>query len=331
MSGLLSTRSARRRALVYAGLLALSLVLMAGSRTPAALEVQRGIGFVLRPFQGALDAAARELISVVDAVREIDRLRLENRALRDDNERLVNENRAAVELRRENGLLTGLLQVRSGFDYRTVGALVIARESSEFRRVVTLDKGTDSGIAIGNVVIADGGALAGRVIEAGPNFARVQLLTDTASTVIGQLASSAATGEVVGQLQGVLIMGKVDAAIRVQLGEEVVTAGLELKSGLRSPYPKGLVIGQVVDFTRDANEVVQTVFLQPAANLDHLEFALVIVDYRGGLPPAEQQPTECRPTTGGTLPDTEQPCYTIPPASAAPRTTAPRTPAPTAR
>jgi rod shape-determining protein MreC len=330
VSGLLSTRTARRRALTYAALVVLSLLLMAFSRTPLALETQRGIGFVLRPFQGALDTVAREIISVADAVREIDRLRLENRALRDDNERLTNENRTATELRRENELLTGLLQVRSGLDYTTVGALVIARESSEFQRVVTLDKGTDSGIAVGNVVIADGGALAGRVIEAGSNFARVQLLTDTASTVIGQLSSTAATGEVIGQLQGVLIMSKVDAAVRIQLGEEVVTAGLELKAGVRSPYPKGLVIGQVIDFTRDANEVVQSAFLQPAANVERLEFVLVIVDYQGGLPSPEG-PAVCAPTASGTLPDTEQPCVTVPPVAPTPRPSAGRTPAPSAR
>jgi rod shape-determining protein MreC len=310
MSGLLSTRLARRRALLYAGLLALSLVLMATSRTAAALEVQRGIGFVLRPFQGALDGVAREVISVVEAVREIDRLRLENRALRDENQRLRTENRTATELRRENELLTGLLQVRSGFDYKTVGALVIARESSEFRRLVTIDRGTGNGIALGNVVIADGGALAGRVVEVGPNFARVLLLTDTSSTVIGQLSTSAATGHVVGELQGVLIMSKVDAGVLVQVGEEVVTAGIELEGGIRSPYPKGLVIGQVVDVRRDANEVVQTAFLQPAANLERLEVVLVITDYQGGLPPPDQQPTECTPTTGGTLPEGEQPCFT---------------------
>jgi rod shape-determining protein MreC len=325
---LLSTRAARRRAIVYAVLLAVSLLLMAGSRTSAALEVQRGIGFVLRPFQGALDAAARQVISVVDAVKEIDHLRLENQALRGENDRLTAENQATLELRRELSLTTGILQIRNGFDYKTVAVLVIARESSEFRRLVTIDKGTDSGIAVGNVVIADGGALAGRVVEAGANFARVQLLTDTASTVIGQLATTAATGEVVGQLQGVLVMGKVDAGIRVQLGEEVVTAGLELRGGIRSPYPKGLVIGQVVDFTRDANEVVQTAFLQPAANLDRLELLLVIVDYQGGLPSSAQQPTDCTTSTGGTLPDSEQPCYTNPSLSPA-RTTAPRTPAPT--
>jgi len=321
VSGLLSTRTARRRAFIYAGLLALSLVLMALSRTPPLLEAQRGIGFVLRPFQGALDGAAREVISVVAAIREIDRLRLENRALHDDNQRLLNENKAATELRRENELLTGLLQVRSGFNYQTVGALVIARESSEFRRVVTIAKGTVDGVVVGNVVIADGGALAGRVVETGPNFARVLLITDSTSTVIGQLSTTAATGEVVGQLQGVLVMSKIDAGIRVQLGEEVVTAGIELRGGVRSPYPKGLLIGQVIDASRDANEVVQTAFLQPAANLERLEFVLVIIGYQGGLPSPDQQPIECAPTTGGTLPDSEQPCFTV----------APRPPASTAR
>jgi rod shape-determining protein MreC len=313
MSGLLATRTARRRAFIYAGLLALSLLLMATSRTAAALEVQRGIGFVLRPFQGALDATAREVISIVEAIREIDQLRHENRALRDENDRLRTENRTTTELRRENEILTGLLQVRSGFDYKTVTALVIARESSEFRRIVTIDRGTSDGIALGNVVIGDGGALAGRVVEVGPSFARVLLLSDTTSTVIGQLSTSAATGQVVGQLQGVLIMGKVDAAVHIQVGEEVVTAGIELEGGIRSPYPKGLVIGQVVDVRRDTNEVVQTAYSQPAANHERLEFALVITDYRGGLPPPDQQPTECSPTTGGTLPQGEQPCYTSAP------------------
>ena len=315
MSGLLATRTARRRAFVYVALLGVSLVLMAFSQTPAALEVQRGIGFVLRPFQGGLDAVGREVTSLVDAVREIDRLRLENQALRDENDRLAMENRTIAELRRENSILAGILQVQAGFDYETVASLVIAREASEFRRLITIDKGSDSGIALGDVVIAEGGALVGRVAEVGPNFARVLLVSDTTSTVIGQLTTSAATGEVVGQLDGVLTMGKVDASVRVQVGEEVVTAGLELSGGIRSPYPKGVLIGQVVDFTRDANEVVQTVYVEAAAKLGRLEAVLVVTGYDGGLPSPDQQPVECSPGDGGTLPDSEQPCYTSPPAA----------------
>jgi len=120
--------------------------------------------------------------------------------------------------------------------------------------------------------------------------------------------SSAATGQVVGQLGGVLVMSQVDSSERINLGEEVVTAGIELAGGVRSPYPKGLLIGQVIDVSRDANDVVQTAYLQPTANLDKLEYALVILDYHGGLPPVGQQPVECG--SKGTLPEGEQPCYT---------------------
>ncbi len=203
-------------------------------------------------------------------------------------------------------MLTAILQLRAGFDYKAVATSVIARESSEFRRLVVLDKGTDDGIAVGDVVVAAGGALAGRVTEVGPASAKVVLLTDTESTVVGQLTANAATGEVVGQLGGVLIMRQVDAGEKVAFGDEVVTAGIELGSGVRSPYPKGLLIGQVVDVKRDANDVVQTAFLQPAAQLDKLEYLLVITDYEGGLPPIEQQPIDCG--TKGTLPQGEQPC-----------------------
>ena len=256
------------------------------------------------------------MAGVVRAITEIDRLRIDNAALRDENDRLRAENVRLEETRRENDLLTGLLQLRAGFEYETVAAAVIAREPAEFRRAVTLDRGSDDGISQGDVVIASGGALAGRVVEVGPNFAQVALLTDGSSIVIGQLVSSAATGEVIGQLGGALVMSKIDSGIQVQAGDEVVTAGIELGGGIRSPYPKGLLIGQVIDVRRDANDVVQTAYLQPAAALDRLEYLLVITDYEGGLPPPEQQPIDCgEPTEDGegTLPGGEQPCFSPPP------------------
>jgi hypothetical protein len=59
--------------------------------------------------------------------------------------------------------------------------------------------------------------------------------------------------------------------------------------------------------------VVQTVYLQPAAPLDHLEFVLVILDYQGGLPNASEPPPACVPTASGTLPNNDQPCATVEP------------------
>jgi rod shape-determining protein MreC len=140
----------------------------------------------------------------------------------------------------------------------------------------------------------------------------VVLISDSSSTVTGQLLSSAATGVVVGQLGGALVMNDIDSAAQVTIGEEVFTAGIELAGGIRSPYPKGLLIGQVVDLRRDPNEVVQTVFLEPAAPLDRLEFLLVITDYEGGITGPIETGVPCDPTDGGTLPDSDEPCPTEP-------------------
>ena len=312
MTSILATRAARRRGIIFTVLLVTSALLMAFSSNPAVREVQNGVGFAFRPIQVALDEVARSVASVAAAVAEIDRLRIDNAALRDENDRLTAENARLEEIRRENESLTALLQLRAGLDFKTVATSVIARESSEFRRLVVIDRGSDDGVKVGDVAVAAGGALAGRVVEVGTNGAKVVLLTDGDSTVIGQLTTNAATGEVVGELGGVLIMRQIDAAETVAVGDEVVTAGIELGGGVRSPYPKGLLVGQVVDVKRDANDVVQTAYLQPAANLDKLEFLLVITDYEGGLPPIEEQPVDCG--GGGTLPQGEQPCISPPPA-----------------
>jgi rod shape-determining protein MreC len=318
---LLANRSARRRGIVFAVLLTVTVVLMAFSSSPAIRELQSGLGFALRPIQGALDSVAGGVASVASAISDIDHLRVDNAALRTENARLQAENEVAQEAKRENDLLTGLLQLQSGFDHKTTAAAVIGQDSSEFTRSITIDKGSSAGIAVGDSVIASGGALAGRVTVVGPDSATVVLLTDASSTVIGQLVTSAASGEVVGQLGGVLVMNQIDSSERIALGDEVVTAGIQLASGIRSPYPKGLIIGQVVDVRRDANDVVQTAYLQPTADLDSLEYVLVITDYEGGLPPVDQQPVDCS-ATQGTLPVGEQPCYTATPkpkATATPR------------
>ena len=313
MTAILATKAARRRGIVFTILLVVTLLMMAFSSNPTVREFQNAVGFAFRPIQGALDGAAGSVASVAAAIVEIDRLRVDNAALRAENERLTTEAARLEEIRRENDSLTALLQLRAGFDFTTTAASVIARETSEFRRLVVLDKGSNDGIEVGDVAVAAGGALAGRVVEVGPDSAKVVLLTDAESTVIGQLTTNATTGEVVGQLGGVLIMRQIDSSDVVTVGDEVVTAGIELGVGVRSPYPKGLLIGQVVDVRRDSNSVVQTAYLRPAAALDRLEVLLVITDYQGGLPPIEQQPVDCG--TGGVLPEGEQPCLSPSPAA----------------
>jgi rod shape-determining protein MreC len=296
--------------MAYGTLLVISLVLMSISSNPLIRELQHGVAFAFKPIQQAIDGVASEVSSIATTIAEIDQLRQENATLRSQNDLLDAESRSAAELRRQNEELTALLQLRNGLDYETLAVTVIARESSEARRSLVVDRGSDDRLAVGQVVIGAGGSLVGRVTEVGTTIAHVVLISDPTSTVTGQLLASSATGKVVGQLGGALVMTDVDSAAEVGRGEEVFTAGIELGGGLRSPYPKGLLIGRVVDVTIDPNEVVQTLFLEPAAPLDRLEFLLVITDYEGGILGPIETGVPCDPTDGGTLPDSDQPCAT---------------------
>ena len=306
MSTMFATRAARRRAVAFTALVAASLILMAISSSPGIIEFQNAVGFALRPVQGALNDVATTVSGAFSAVGEIDRLHSDNASLRRENERLTAENLRTKTIEQENEDLTALLQLRNSFAYQTAAAEVIARDSSEARRSVTISKGTDAGIAVGDVVIAEGGALVGRVSQAGPNFAIVVLISDRSSTVIGQTETTAARGDVVGQLGGALIMQNIDSTDKVEPGEQVLTAGIQLAGGIRSPYPKGLLLGEVTDVKRDANSVVQTAYLQPTADLEKVAYVLVVLDYVGGLPGPDDTPIDCG--QGGTLPVGEQPC-----------------------
>jgi rod shape-determining protein MreC len=314
MTTIVSSKQARRRGITFAVLIAITLLLMAFSGNPYLQDVQRGLLFALRPFQGAIASVGDGVSNVAAAISEIDQLRIENGALKSDNERLANENARLQATKKENDDLTALLQLQGGFDHKTVAVRVIGRELLETRRAVTIDKGTDDGLALGNAVVVQGGALAGRITDIGPNFAKVTLISDASSTVVGQLVAARATGEIVGQTGGVLVMKNIDSAVPIGMDEEVFTAGIELNGGIRSPYPKGLVVGSVVDVARDANDVVQTAFLAPAANLDSFERALVVTDYVGGLPAVGDQAVPCG--VSGTLPEGEVPCYTPGPTTA---------------
>src|SRR6266446_6566680 len=171
MTTLFATRAARRRVVTFTILLSISLILMAISSSPGITEFQRAMAFALRPVQGAIHDVADSVASAVAAVGEI-------QGLHSDNAR-------AQAIEKENEQLTALLQLRSSFKYETSAAEVIARESSEARRSVTISKGTDDGIAKGDVVIAEGGALVGRVTDVGPTYAFVTLISDRSSTVTG--------------------------------------------------------------------------------------------------------------------------------------------------
>src|SRR5205085_1521739 len=62
----------------------------------------------------------------------------------------------------------------------------------------------------------------------------------------------------------------------VKVGDVVITAGLAIGNDLKSLYPKGLILGRVVEVTKGENGTFQRAILVPAVDLRHLENVLVV-------------------------------------------------------
>src|SRR5258705_12800484 len=119
MTSLLATKIARRRSIVFVALLAATLVMLAFPPLPLTRGFQGALSFALRPIQGAVNDVAKGVSSVFAALTDIEQLHTANPALRRDTDRLAAENPRLIEAARQNEILTGLLQLQSGFTYKT--------------------------------------------------------------------------------------------------------------------------------------------------------------------------------------------------------------------
>jgi len=287
----LNSRSVRRQIVVYVLLLAMSMLMLAFSHSAPVTELRRGVGFAMAPIQETLRGSARTLGSVFSTIGDIERLRQQNEELARRLNEVEAENQGLESLRAQNELLTALLNVHSSFDYETVAAEVISKRITDQERGISLDRGSDAGIEVGDPVIGPGGALIGQVVDAGRGFSRVLLISDTRVNVAGLIESSRAVGLITGKLGQPLEMVDIPAELTVNFGESVVTAGLELAGGIRSPYPKGLLIGTIAGVSRSPDQLFQTALVTPVADLDRLEYVLVITNYEGGLPESSPSPS----------------------------------------
>ena len=152
MSALLANRAVRRKGAAYVVLLVLSLVFLGDLVEPVrpGHPARRRLRVQADPGRDRRRRRQRRSIAR-PSPRSTSCARRTRRSSR-ENEPLEAEARSAQELRRENELLTGLLQLRNGLEYETRPVAVIARESSEARRAIVIDRGADDGIKVGQIV-----------------------------------------------------------------------------------------------------------------------------------------------------------------------------------
>lgn len=263
--------------LLVCSLLLVSISIRAERRDP----VGRLLLDALAPFQVVFSWVGRgtgqlwsKYVDVVDARREAVELRAQVAVLEGQLSRLS-------EMERENQRLTSLLGFRSQLPSTAYGARVIARDPGTVSTNMTIDRGSRDGVTRGMAVVAPEGVV-GRVVEVSHTVSRVALLTDHNSGIDALVDRSRARGVVQGGTDGDCYMNYLNRDADVKVGDHVLTSGLD------GVFPKGMMIGEVVEVGRRHRGLLQAATVRPSAALDRVEEVMLVAPGTpaSGEPPA---------------------------------------------
>ncbi len=201
-------------------------------------------------------------IALQSTARENEELRIENDSLKLTISQLQSKAAEADRL----GLL--LHFKANNEETPMVGARVIGTSAGTASRTIEIDRGERDGVRLNQAVITPDGAV-GKVIEVYRDSAQVLLLTDNASGVGAMLVDSRIQSPVGGTGELMLTMKYVAAEDTVNVGEKVVTSGMD------KIFPRDVPVGTVVEVKQSTP--FKQVRVAPAAKLDRLEEVFVLL------------------------------------------------------
>ena len=267
-----------RVVLVLAALLAVILIVV-GSLTNMNLPDMLVQG-VLAPLRNGVSALTDKAQQFYSYMFEYEALQAENAALKEQLSQIEDDARQFDSLSRENDRLRALLELIDAHeDYKLVDGYIISKSSVEWSSTFTINRGTNAGLTEGMCAITANGELVGLISEVGANYAVVKSVLDSSLEISATMASSGYNGMVQGGystgLEGLLRMDYLPSSATIRNHDEVVTAGSTI-------YPRGLIIGHVVDAGFDDTGVAKYALLEPAVQVGTLEQVFVVTEYNVG-------------------------------------------------
>ncbi len=232
-------------------------------------------GYLIVPFQNGLTNVGSFALDKTNQFKELQTVLKENEELKKEIDQLTIDNTLLQQDRYELTKLRQLFQLDTEYEeYEKIGARIIARDSGNWYSSFVINKGSDDGIKVDCNVMA-GSGLVGRVIEVGPNYAKVvSIISDNINTsgmVLSTGDNLIVTGNLATMSDGVIEYSQLsDTAEKVTVGDKIVTSNISDK------YLQGILIGYINTISTDSNNLTKSGTLTPVVDFEHLEEVLVI-------------------------------------------------------
>ena len=262
--------------IIVAVLLTAALSVMAGLTNHSIPELL--VQGILAPFRAAGTSLTKTAERYYSYMFRYEALEAENEALKKQVAELQDTARKADATGRENTRLRNTMKLLESHDtYEEVDAYIIGWSSTDWSNTLTINRGTSAGITENMVAITDNGEVVGLVSQVGPNFAVVKTVLDSTLEISATIATSGYNGMVSGgYIEGndkYLQMDYLPSSAIIRNKDQVVTSGSTL-------YPRGLILGSVVDAGFKETGVAKYAVLKPAAEISSLEQIFIVTNFR---------------------------------------------------
>lgn len=258
-------------------LICLGLMVYSGA-TGQSNPVSDGIGVVMAPLQKGVTKVANVISQGRAYFEGYDALEEENAELKKKVSELEQKERDADIALEENDRLRSLLGIQErnrSFQLQT--AEVIARSPGEWATTISLDKGSNQGIAVNDLVITEEGNMVGYVSNVAPTYCDVTTVIDTnmqAGALVTRTREAAiAEGDYALMSEGNLRLSYLEPDSDVVIGDTVETSG---RGGV---FPKGIMIGTIERVVPEDNGISNYAVIKPFVNVEKITNVAIITDF----------------------------------------------------
>lgn len=225
--------------------------------------------YIISPIQRIVTYSTRGLQEIWSGYINLVGIRKENQRLKKEIQILKEDNNKINEAVLANKRLRELLAFKESVQTSMIPAQVISKDATNWFKMVMIDKGRDNGI-VKNMPVVTHGGIVGRVIEVFANSSKVQLIIDYNSAVDVLVQRSRDGGVVGGIFKNRCEMRFLDRRAKIEVGDIIVSSGLD------GVFPKGLVVGKVVEIRKKNYGLFQEVEIMPSVDFSRLEEVLII-------------------------------------------------------
>jgi rod shape-determining protein MreC len=269
-------RSSRTRYILATLVLAAITLITIDSRSHSGVitSVRARVQDVFSPLQHATHSALQPIGNFLNGAIHYGSLRHENDVLRQQLAQAQQQQISSAYEKSQYEQLINQLNLPFVAQIHTVAVQVIDQGSSNFETTVTVNKGTSSGLALGQPVVAAAG-LVGNVSQVSARTATITLLSDPNFAVgvrldANNVGSAAGIGR--GQPLRVTIDSTNQAPPTLHKGQVLLTSGLQTEK-----FPPGIPVAKVAQVLTPAGSVEPEITLTPLANLQSLNYLQVLL------------------------------------------------------